>query len=273
MPSEANSSKGNTHSGALEHDSGQTIPTQSSDPDRVVPFSAGVQSFVLEMGPATSRPLCNPVQSQTSQVCVAGSRSDCLGGRCLESALGESGCIRLSPSLSAQPGDLKDYGSGLSQDNSDSSRLAQHDLVLGPGQSLRADPTQPSAAKGSGHTALQRAGAQESQQPESSCLAPRALAIQEQGFSDEVATRIEAPQRPSTRAVYKSKWAIFVKWCDSNQVDFGSPSVNQIADFLLYLFKERKLQPSTIEGYRTAIADMVGNQKLNISKDENLTRL
>ena len=60
---------------------------------------------------------------------------------------------------------------------------------------------------------------------------------------------------------------------DSNQVDFGSPSVNQIADFLLYLFKERKLQPSTIEGYRTAIADMVGNQKFSISKDENLNRL
>ena len=56
-------------------------------------------------------------------------------------------------------------------------------------------------------------------------------------------------------------------------MDFQSPSVNQIADFLLYLFKERKLQPSTIDGYRTAIADMVGNHEVNISKDENLTRL
>ena len=104
-------------------------------------------------------------------------------------------------------------------------------------------------------------------------MAPRASAIQEQGFADEVAARIEAPQRSSTRAVYKSKWAIFVKWCDSRKVDFRSPSVNQIADFLLYLFKERKLQPSTIDGYRTAIADMVGNHEVNISKDENLTRL
>ena len=63
---------------------------------------------------------------------------------------------------------------------------------------------------------------------------------------------------------------LVIKWCDSNEVDFWSPSVNQIADFLLHLFKESKLQPSTIEGYRTAIADMVGNNKLNISKDENL---
>ena len=51
VPSRANSSKGKTHSGMLERDSGQTVTTQSSDPDRVVPFSAGVQSLVLEMGP------------------------------------------------------------------------------------------------------------------------------------------------------------------------------------------------------------------------------
>ena len=70
----------------------------------------------------------------------------------------------------------------------------------------------------------------------------------------------------------ESKWAIF-KWRESHKVDFRSPFVNQIADFLLHLFKERNLQPSTIEDYRTAIADMVGNDKLNISTDENLTCL
>ena len=56
-------------------------------------------------------------------------------------------------------------------------------------------------------------------------------------------------------------------------MDFRSPSVTQIADFLLYLFSEKNLQPSTIDGYRTAIADMLGNDSLNISKDENLSRL
>ena len=47
----------------------------------------------------------------------------------------------------------------------------------------------------------------------------------------------------------------------------------QIADFLLFLFQEKHLQPSTIDGYRTAIADKIGNEQVNISKDENLTRL
>ena len=98
-------------------------------------------------------------------------------------------------------------------------------------------------------------------------------AIKEQGFSSPVASRIEAPQRSSTRTVYEAKWAIFVRWCESSQVDFRSPSVKQIADFLLHLFQEKNLQPSTIDGYRSAIADKLGNSSLNVSKDENLTRL
>ena len=44
-------------------------------------------------------------------------------------------------------------------------------------------------------------------------------------------------------------------------------------NFLHYLFQDRKLQSSTIDGYRSAIADKLGNLTINVSKDENLTRL
>ena len=104
-------------------------------------------------------------------------------------------------------------------------------------------------------------------------MAPRATVIKEQGFSDAVAARIEAPQRGSTRSVYEAKWAIFTKWCITNQVDFRASPVKSVADFLMYLFQDRKLQPSTIDGYRSAIADILGNSPFNISKDENLTHL
>ena len=41
----------------------------------------------------------------------------------------------------------------------------------------------------------------------------------------------------------------------------------------MYLFQDRNLQPSTTDGYRSAIADKLGSSPINISKDENLTRL
>ena len=67
--------------------------------------------------------------------------------------------------------------------------------------------------------------------------------------------------------------SFFVRWCEKNKVDFRSPSIKQITDFLLYLFQEKLLQPSTIDGYRAAIAYKVGNSKIIVSNDENLTRL
>ena len=56
-------------------------------------------------------------------------------------------------------------------------------------------------------------------------------------------------------------------------MDFRAPPLKAIADFLLYLFQDRKLQPGTIDGYRSAIADKLGNSPINVSKDENLTHL
>ena len=64
---------------------------------------------------------------------------------------------------------------------------------------------------------------------------------------------------------------LFYKWCITNQVDLRAPPVKSVADFLMYLLHDRKLQPSTIDGYRSAIADKLGNSPFNISKDENVT--
>ena len=88
-----------------------------------------------------------------------------------------------------------------------------------------------------------------------------------------MAEQIEAPHRCSTKTVYEAKCFIFIQWCKPNQVDFKAPSINQVADFLLNLSQEKKLQPATIHGYWPAIADKVGNSLVEISKEENLTRL
>ena len=54
---------------------------------------------------------------------------------------------------------------------------------------------------------------------------------------------------------------------------FRAPPLKAMADFLLHLFQDSKLQPGTIDGYRSAIADKLGNFPINVSKDENLTHL
>ena len=43
-----------------------------------------------------------------------------------------------------------------------------------------------------------------------------------------------------------------------------------MADFLLYLFQDRKLLPSNIDGYRLVIVEKLGNLPFNVDKNENV---
>ena len=90
----------------------------------------------------------------------------------------------------------------------------QHALVQGSSGNVHSDPTVSAQCAQPGVSAIQPDAAQEPVKPEPTCLAPRATAIKEQGFSEAVAARIEAPQRLLTRSIYEAKW------CFSNQVDF-----------------------------------------------------
>ena len=89
----------------------------------------------------------------------------------------------------------------------------------------------------------------------------------------EVAERIAAPQRSSTRTIYKSKWALFEKWCRENSVDFSTPSVKHISDFFMYLYQDLNRLPSTIDGYRTAIVDTLGPAGHHIAQSLHLHSL
>ena len=131
---------------------------------RVVPFSAGIQSVVLQVAPTTDRLVCDPVQSHTSSVCIAGSGSGSLGGGRPESPVAGSARVCLPIGVSDHSGGVKDGRSRMSFNDPDCTRLAKHALVLGPRDPVGSDSTQ-SALGESGVTAVQWASAQESQQP------------------------------------------------------------------------------------------------------------
>ena len=254
-------------------DSRQAIQAGSDHPNRMVPPSGSFSTNMQPMAPASDRSICHEVQPQVTSVCLSSTGlPGCSTGRTY-SAMGESGCIRLPTDRHIGQSGGEATGLSVQKDHYDCPGVAQHALVLGLGDNVQSGPSQPAQPAQSANTALQSDPSQKSDKPKSPCLAPRATKIKEQGFSETVAARIEAPQRRSTRSVYEAKWAIFTKRCITNQVDFRSTPVKSVADFLMYLFEDRKLQPSTIDGYRSAIADKLGNTTVNISKDENLTRL
>ena len=272
LPATSNS-QSSTYSRPLKCDSRQTVQAGSNHPDRVVPPSGSLPPDMHPVAPASNRPLCHEVQPQITSVCLPGAGLPGSSSRCTFSALGGPGCIRLPTDRHLGQSGGEASGLPVQETHSHCPGVAQHALVLGLGDHVQPGPSQPAQPAQSVNTTIQSDPSQKSDQPKSPCLAPRATKIKEQGFSEAVAARIEAPQRRSTRSVYEAKWTIFKKWCLSNQVDFRSPPIKSVADFLMYLFEDKKLQPSTIDGYRSAISEKLGDTTVNISKDDNLTRL
>ena len=265
--------KSPAHPRPSQCDSRQAIQAGSDHPNRVVPPSGSFSTDMQPMAPASNRSICHEVQPQVTSVCISSTGLPGCSSGCTYSAMGRSGCIRLPTDRHIRQSGGEATGLPVQETHSDCPRVAQHALVLGPSDHVQSGPSQPTQPAQSTNTALQSDPSQKSDKSKSPCLAPRASKIKEQGFSEAVAARIEAPQRRSTRSVYEAKWTIFIKWCDSNQVDFSSPPVKSVADFLMYLFEDKKLQPSTIDGYRSAISDKLDDTTINISKNDNLTRL
>ena len=144
---------------------------------------------------------------------------------------------------------------------------------LGPSAALNRDPTATSSANDSSQTVPQLCVPQQSTASQPPRLVSRSGQLQEQGFSVEVAERISAPLRSSTRTIYKSKWTLFEKWCRENSVDFSTPSVKQVSDFFMYLYQDLNRRPSTFDGYRTAIVDTLGPMGQHIAQSSDLHRL
>ena len=53
----------------------------------------------------------------------------------------------------------------------------------------------------------------------------------------------------------------------------GCPNMPWFWDLVAMSSQDRKLHPGTIDGYRSAIAGKLCNSTINVSKDENLSRL
>ena len=140
------------------------------------------------------------------------------------------GCLRISFHCPTAQGCTKTSISNL-QDDSDCPRLADKTMVLGPGVIASGHPKTTPTHMHSAETTTEQPLPCQLNIPEPPCLVSWSSALQEHGFSAEVAERIAAPQRLSTRSIYASKWTIFQRWCTDKQVDFRNPSIGDICNF------------------------------------------
>ena len=199
------------------------VQIQTSPVNRMVTASVGVQTDLPKVVHTSCRPVCHSSEPQTSAVHISCPRPKGVGHRYTERKLDGSHCLYLPSNGSPSQGDPKNQTMLLS-DHCNSPRLARDALVLGPSAALNRDPISSASVKNSSQTIPQLCVSQQSTTSVPPHLGSRSGQLQEQGFSVKVAERIAAPQRSSTRTIYKSKWPRFEKWCRENSVDFSTPS-------------------------------------------------
>ena len=79
-----------------------------------------------------------------------------------------------------------------------------------------------------------------------------------------MAARIEAPQRGGQSDQSMRQMGHFYQVMNHSSGGLRAPPVKSVADFLRYLLQDRMLQPSTIDGYRSAIADSLENLPITV---------
>ena len=139
---------------------------------------------------AQNRLICHKVQQQVASVTGTGSPGH--GSGCTQSTMVGSGSIRLPTGSYIGQSGGEVAGLPMQENHSYCSRVAEHALVLGFSGHVQPNPSEPAQPI---NTALQSDPSQKSDKSKSPCMALRATAIKDQGFSEVVAARITAPQR------------------------------------------------------------------------------
>ena len=152
----------------------------------------------------------------------------------------------------------------------DSSRLAQPGVVSGPiGSRDRLSNNSPTSAE-TAQADLLTPLSSASLESQPSRLEVIKRFHKERGFSEAVAQRLAISQRQSSAGVYESKWKVFGEWCHVKQINPVKATVQQLADFVIFLFEEKKLAISSIQGYRSCISKVFLARGIDISHDHDL---
>ena len=194
------------------------VKGRQDHPDRMVPTPCSFPANMSDLASARGRHVCNLPQSQAQKVHFTNPRPKGLEGGLFESTLGPARQICLLPHRHPPSTGPKDVDLSVS-DDCDSSRMARDGLVLGPHRAVNQATPQPTPVEVPVETASQQVPSQEPGISQSSCLESGFPERQTPRFSSSVETRVKAPQRKSSRAVYTARWTIFRTWCTENQVD------------------------------------------------------
>ena len=241
------------HSGETQHPGRFTVQDSLSGEHRMGTSPISVSCHNSSVGLSSFRSFCYKSKSQASHLCISSSGPQGSSSRCNEPLMEGNVCLCLPSFSFSGSGASEDCGREL-QDHTYCSGLAKTSLVSRSSSALlRSTSSLTSETRPS--LAIQRkSSSSTSRESSSSRLVAVRNNLTQRGFSEKAAKHISRSVRESTNIVYDAKWTIFSNWCSGRKVNPFQVTVQQLADFLVFLFEVKGLSPSTIKGYRSAIS-------------------
>lgn len=230
----------------------QPVPGQSNSAFGMVSESLSHAPDFQSSGETYGGPVCNQVQQSAPSVCVPNAGPSSLGSGCSIPVLGQSVCLRFPPDCPNSNSATED--SSVKLPNSSNSPLLAPETLVQPTVGASCCSTSSASVQNRPPQSERRSSA-----PKSRPLLPSRLAVIREGlrkrkFSPRVASLIAKARRSSTSAVYNAKWRIYTDWCSEREIDPIRPSIQNITEFLAFLFVDKELAVSTIKGYRAMLS-------------------
>ena len=205
------------------------------------------------VGSSSCRSLCYQSESQTGNLCISSSRPSVLRSRRHVSLDGRNVRLRLSSVPLSSSSASQDQAIRL-QDHTYCTSLAKTSMVSRTSASVLCQASETSFQTRSSVSVQGKSGTSKARVSSSSRLATLREGLRQKDFSEGATSHISKSVRQSTGIVYEAKWAIFCDCCSGRDIDPVRVTVQQLADFLVYLFEIKQLVPSTIKGYILVIA-------------------
>ena len=184
------------------------LQEESVPVDRVVPLSTDFQENFQNMGESPGGPFRNQPEQKALSLYLSDPRRSGLGSRCPQHSIGKPGCVCFFSHCPSAQGCTKTLVSSV-QDNPNRPRLADKTVVLGDSGDVSGHTQTTTTHSHSAQTTYEQPLLRQPNFLESPCLVSRSSMLQQHSFNAEVAERIAAPQRLSTRAICSSKWTVF----------------------------------------------------------------
>ena len=189
-----------THPRITQRNSGRPLQEEPDPINRVVPLSTNLQTNFQTLRESPSGPIRNQPEHKTLSLCLSNSRPSGVGCGYPEHSMGKPGCVCFPSHRPAAQGCIKTSIPDL-QDNSHHPRLADKAMVLGSSGDVSGHTKTTTTQSHSAQTTTEQPIPCKPSFPQSPQVVSRSSTLKERRFTPEVAERIAAPQRISTRAI------------------------------------------------------------------------